>query len=375
MNIILKDTDFNPVFYPLTINKSFTDLLIGAFSISERWLQFGAQRVSVETEQRLQLKYAPTSELGIEIDPRWIPTPEDVKALKNLDKGCYWTYNGLVVAMNGSADKEVRTISQAVYIDQIWDLFGKNDQVAKIDFAFLSEGKVSAQLSDTNLIIGDQLFVEEGVECEGAIINCKEGPVYLGKNAKVLEGTCIRGALFLLEEAVLKMGSKIYGATSIGKHSKVGGEVSNAIVGNYSNKGHEGYLGNSILGEWCNLGADTNTSNLKNNYSKVNVYSYQEKKQVPTEVQFMGTIMGDHSKTGINTMLNTATKVGVFANIFDAGFPSKHIKSFTWGSNEVDFEWEKAVQAANAMMGRRGKSLSEVEQNIFKTIYTDRKDY
>jgi UDP-N-acetylglucosamine diphosphorylase/glucosamine-1-phosphate N-acetyltransferase len=214
------------------------------------------------------------------------------------------------------------------------------------------------------------IFIEEGAIVEAAILNTPSGPIYIGKDAEIMEGSIVRGPLAMCEHSALKLGAKVYGPTTLGPHCKVGGEVNNVVFQAYSNKGHDGFLGNALIGEWCNLGADTNTSNLKNNYGTISTYSYEEKGEIETETQFMGVCMGDHSKCGINTMFNTATVVGVSSNIYGAGFPAKFIPSFSWGGADeiVPFRFEKAIEYANNMMHRRGLQLSESEIAILRHI-------
>jgi UDP-N-acetylglucosamine diphosphorylase/glucosamine-1-phosphate N-acetyltransferase len=236
----------------------------------------------------------------------------------------------------------------------------------------MTGGRKSQHLSATNTVIGDRslIFLEEGAQVEASVLNTTAGPIYIGKNAEVMEGSLIRGPFALCEGAVVKMGAKIYGATTIGPHCKVGGEVSNCIFQAYSNKGHDGFLGNSLVGEWCNFGADSNTSNLKNNYSTIRSYSYETNSEIETGLTFMGVCMGDHSKTGINTMLNTASVIGVSCNVFGGGFPDKFLPSFTWGSVEskVSFDMNKAIEVAKAMMSRRSVEFTEGDQLIFETL-------
>jgi UDP-N-acetylglucosamine diphosphorylase/glucosamine-1-phosphate N-acetyltransferase len=232
---------------------------------------------------------------------------------------------------------------------------------------------VSQPLATTNTLIGDtsRLFIEEGATIEASVLNTNTGVIYIGKDAEIMEGTVIRGPLAMCEHSAIKLAGKIYGATTLGPHVKVGGEVNNSVIFGYSNKGHDGFLGNSVIGEWCNLGADTNNSNLKNNYGEVKVWSYAKGQEINTGLQFCGLMMGDHSKCGINTMFNTGTVVGVSANIFGAGFPPKHIPSFSWGGAEemVDFDLEKAMEVAERMMERRHIALTEIDKNILKNIY------
>jgi UDP-N-acetylglucosamine diphosphorylase/glucosamine-1-phosphate N-acetyltransferase len=254
-----------------------------------------------------------------------------------------------------------------------YDLFSLNGQELERDFERLTKGRESAALSSTNTIIGDRIFLEEGASVEAAILNSTTGPIYIGKEASILEGSVVRGGLALCEHSQLKLSAKIYGPTTIGPHSKVGGEVSNCVIQGFSNKGHDGFMGNSVLGEWCNIGADTNTSNLKNNYDQVRLWSYPKGGFEKTGLQFCGLIMGDHSKCGINTMFNTGTVVGVSANIFGAGFPRNYIPSFTWGgpSGMTEYRFEKAMETAERVMSRRNIELDDIERGILQHIFDE----
>ncbi|MCB1178796.1 MAG: hypothetical protein KDK36_14520, partial [Leptospiraceae bacterium] len=256
-------------------------------------------------------------------------------------------------------------------LEKITDLFSKNDQAIKDDFELLTKGRESQTLSLTNTMIGDAVFVEEGAKVEAAVLNSSTGPIYIGKDAEIMEGTVVRGPLALCEGATLKLSTKIYGATTVGPYSKVGGEVTNSNIQGFSNKGHDGFLGNSILGEWCNLGADTNNSNLKNNYSEVKIWNYSTNQLENTGLQFCGLIMGDHSKCGINTMFNTGTVVGVSANIFGGGFPNKFISSFTWGgfNDSSTFQLDKMFEVAQKVMERRHIDLSQDDKEILSAVF------
>jgi len=259
-----------------------------------------------------------------------------------------------------------------LHIGHLWDLFAHNDHAVKYDFTLITKGKESQPISETNGIINpENIFLEEGAVIEYAVLNAKSGPIYVGKEAEIMEGSLVRGSLALCEGAKLNMGSKIYPGTTIGPHCKVGGEVNNSILMGYSNKGHEGFLGNSVLGEWCNLGADTNNSNLKNNYSEIKIWDYEAQNYINTGLQFCGLMMGDFSKSAINTQFNTGTVVGVCANVFDPGFPPKFIPSFSWGGGENSerFELKKAYEAAEKMMERRKKMLKKEEKKVLEYIY------
>jgi len=240
------------------------------------------------------------------------------------------------------------------------------------DFKLATKNSVSKELSRTNLLIGpaQDLFIEEGACIEGATLNTTHGPIYIGKNVEIMEGSMLRGPLAVMDGAVVKMGAKIYGATTIGPECRIGGEVSNSIFQSYSNKGHDGFMGNALIGEWCNLGADTNCSNLKNNYGKVSTYSYEQQRQVATNETFMGLTMGDHSKSAINVQFNTASVVGVSSNIFCSQFPDKFIASFQWHADEQTeiYRLDKAIEAATAMMARRKQEFSQHDIEIFKFL-------
>ncbi len=267
----------------------------------------------------------------------------------------------------------VHYIGTPVLLKKPWDIFTLIDAALRSDFQLLTKGRRSEVISGTNQTMKpDQIFIEPGAKVECAILNASTGPIYIGKDAEVMEGCMIRGPFALGEHGVLKMGAKIYGATTIGPGAKVGGEVSNSVVYGNSNKAHDGFLGNSVIGEWCNLGADSNNSNLKNNYSEVKVWNYPANDYIGTGLQFCGLFMGDHSKCSINTMFNTGTVVGVFANIFGAGFPAKYVPSFSWGSDSGGeiFIIDKALQLAERVMSRRNVPLTEADKNILTHLYT-----
>jgi UDP-N-acetylglucosamine diphosphorylase/glucosamine-1-phosphate N-acetyltransferase len=282
--------------------------------------------------------------------------------------------NGLFIAENGNSTTKIEYVGAApIVIEHRWDLFQKNEAAIELDFYLITDERKSQKLSKTNTLIGpsDLLFIEKGASIEGCILNTNHGPIYVGENAEIMEGSMIRGSFVLCEEAVVKMGAKIYGATTIGPFSKVGGEINNSIIFGYSNKGHDGFLGNSVLGEWCNLGADTNNSNLKNNYANVKLWNYEQHKMVDTGLQFCGLFMGDHSKCGINTMFNTGTVTGVNANVFGGGFPPTFIPSFSWGGSEgfEKYQFNKAIEVAKRVMERRNLQLSEEEIKILEHIF------
>jgi UDP-N-acetylglucosamine diphosphorylase/glucosamine-1-phosphate N-acetyltransferase len=246
------------------------------------------------------------------------------------------------------------------------------------DFALLTAGRKSAPLSETVSVLSrENVFVEEGFSGEYFTLNASTGPVFLGKGSEIMEGSVIRGPLALGSHSTVKLAAKIYGPTTIGPHCKAGGEINNSVLQGFSNKGHDGFLGNAVVGEWCNLGADTNNSNLKNNYTEVKVWNYPSNRFIRTGLQFCGLIMGDHSKTGINTMLNTGTVAGVSANIFGSGFPRNFIPSFSWGgaAGLVDYKLEKAFETMEEVMRRRDLELTETDKVIFRHIFKETEKY
>ena len=371
MKIQLHDNQKHLDFAPLTLTRPVGDLRMGIFTNAERWKMLVPEaEISFETEDYLSKKF-PLVSNAIVVNACMIPTPEVVEEVCKLKGNEELAIDGNWIARSGTGEVIINyTKESPLFVKQRWELFQKNDQVLKSDFELITKGRTSVQLSSTNTIIGDHqlIFLEEGAKVEAAVLNTTNGPIYIGKNAEIMEGSLVRGPLAMCEGSTLKLGTKIYGATTVGPYCKVGGEVNNVIFQAYSNKGHDGFLGNSVIGEWCNLGADTNTSNLKNNYGLVKTYSYRTKKSEQTDAQFMGLFMGDHSKCGINTMFNTATVVGVFSNIYGAEFPSKYIPSFQWGTHGDSYDFHKAVESANNMMSRRGLSLSDEEIAILKAV-------
>ena len=314
MKIQLHDNEKHLEFAPITLTRPVGDIRMGIFTNAERWKYWVKDAtISFETEDYLAEKF-PLQANAIVVNACMIPNKDVVAAVIALRGNEELVIDGAWIAKSGTGEVIINFKGEKpLFLKHRWDIFQKNDVVLKADFDLITKGRTSVQLSSTNTIIGDHqyIFLEEGAKVEASILNTTNGPIYIGKNAEIMEGSIVRGGLAMCEESALKMGSKIYGATTLGPHCKVGGEVNNVIFQAYSNKGHDGFLGNSVIGEWCNLGADTNTSNLKNNYGKVKTYSFRTKKQEQTDLQFMGLVMGDHSKSGINTMFNTATVVGV----------------------------------------------------------------
>ncbi|HIP32553.1 MAG TPA: glucose-1-phosphate thymidylyltransferase [Crocinitomicaceae bacterium] len=371
MKIQLHDNKKHLDFAPLTLTRPVGNLRMGILTNDERWkLLVPNVEIYFETEDYLSEKFQQSSQ-AIVVNACVIPNEELVTEVLKLKGNEELIIDGLWLARSGTGEilKDYAGKMPTV-INHRWELFQKNAEVLEQDFHLVTKGRISVQLSSTNTIIGDttKIFLEEGARVEASILNTNDGPIYIGKNAEIMEGSIIRGALAMLNNSVLKLGSKVYGATTIGPFCKVGGEVNNVIFYGYSNKGHDGFVGNSLIGEWCNLGADTNTSNLKNNYGLVKTYSFKSKHIEQTEVQFMGLVMGDHSKCGINTMFNTATVVGVSSNVFGAEFPPKYIPSFSWGIQGDAYDFSKAIESSNNMMVRRGLELTKEEIAILQHV-------
>lgn len=370
---------------PITATRSVADIRIGILTIKEKWEKYLIEKVDILSQDYLNVKYTfSKAENAVFLNSAILPNPTLIQEINNLEKNTILQKEGKIIAISVAkntinnlsdlwtciktlnAQKEAK--ANFIPLNFPWDIFTHNGKEIVNDIQLLGLKPNPEKLSSTNILIGNNIYIEEGAQCECAILNSTNGPIYLGKDSEVMEGCTIRGPFALCEHAALKMQAKIYGDTTIGPHSKVGGEVSNAVLIGYSNKGHDGFLGNAVLGEWCNLGADTNNSNLRNNYGKVQAYHYPSKKYINTELQFCGLIMGDHAKTAINTQFNTGTVVGVCANVFDAGFPPKFIPDFSWGNNAT-FELEKAYEVAQRVMKRRGIELSEADKQIFKNIF------
>lgn len=382
MNYIIFDNFRRNYLLPLTFTRPVADLRIGILTIREKWEHFLGEKTSTLTEDYLSLKYPIVKgDDNILINGSIAPNRELVDEINKLDVNQGLIKDDVIIAIRvTTADldniddtegmEDLESDNDFLKLNMAWDLFSKNDEALRCDYRILTEGRTSAPLSKTNTIIGDDIFIEEGAKVECATINTTTGPVYIGKNAEVMEGTLIRGPFALCDNSIVKMGAKIYGATTIGPYSKVGGELNNVVFLGYSNKAHDGYLGNSVIGEWCNLGAGTNNSNLKNNYDTTRMWSYPDHTFVDTGLQFCGLVMGDHSKCAINTMFNTATVVGVNSNIFGAGFQRNFIPSFAWGGTKgfADFSVKKAIDIAKRVYSRRNIDFDETEQNILRAV-------
>lgn len=330
--------------------------------------------VAHDTREYLQALFPPsTNAAAIRINARVLPDAALVSAIQGLENDATLIQQDCIIARKGTGEKTVHYDGELLVLEKITDLFAKNGEAMQRDFDLLVKNRTSAPLHESNMVIGDKskVFLEEGAQVYASTFNTLSGPIYIDKDAEVMEGSHVRGPFYLGEHSQLKLGTKVYGPTTVGPHSKVGGEVSNSVIQGFSNKGHDGFLGNSILGEWCNLGADTNTSNLKNNYSNVRIWNYGERQYADTGLTFCGLIMGDHSKCSINTMFNTGTVVGVAANIFGGDFPPKHVPSFSWGgsSGSVEYDLSKALMTAERVMARRSLPLREATRNMLTEVF------
>ena len=374
MKIVLFDNGLHLRFAPLSLTRPIGDLRIGIMTNTERWkLVEPTAEIFYESEVYLNEKFPATKKADLFVNGALIPNDEVIAAILALSENEKLLINNQLLAYKGSGSELVKyTGKTPLLLENRWDIFQKNEIAIQSDYDLISAGRTSQPISNSNTVIGDAslIFVEEGAMVEAAILNTIAGPIYIGKNAEIMEGSIVRGPFAMGEHSALKLGTKVYGATTLGPHCKVGGEISNVVFQAYSNKGHDGFLGNATIGEWCNIGADTNASNLKNNYGKIAVYSYETQQEEQTELQFLGLCMGDHSKCGINTMFNTGTVVGVSSNVFGSGFPAKYIPSFSWCDVEtnVPFRFDKAIEYANNMMQRRKLTLSPAEIDILKHV-------
>jgi UDP-N-acetylglucosamine diphosphorylase/glucosamine-1-phosphate N-acetyltransferase len=383
-NIVLFDGQCHSSLLPLSFTRPVADIRVGIFTIREKWNNYFGININVRCKTHLSGLYSSVEdEASLGINAGLLPNDTIVQAIEELQDKEILMQNGNVLAIsplpanNSDIDAklaEYKTIEyseQAIIIKRSHDIFLNNELEINNDFDYLKQNTKSIELDKSNTLIGNNIIIEQGAKIRCSIINTEDGPVYIGKNAEIMEGSIIKGPTAILNNAVVKIGAKIYGATTIGPWSKVGGEVGNSVIFGYSNKAHDGYLGNSVLGHWCNLGADTNTSNLKNNYSNVKTYDYPSKQMIDTGTQYCGLTMGDHSKCGINTMFNTGTVVGVFANIFDSGFPQKFIPSFSWGGKDgfEEYNLEKAIEVAKKVMLRRDITLDDDEENVIRELY------
>ena len=385
MNYILYDGPHRETLLPLTFTRPVAGIRIGITTIREKWENYLGQEISHLTQDYLQKKFTLVKgNENIVIDGSVLPNDGLVGQIKSLKHGQALVNEGRLLAANVSQQQltgdpfqydfeMVHTETECISIQNPWDVFKYNAEAIKDDFERLTSGRISSPFGDKVWVSGNPglIFIEKGADIKYAYFNTENGPIYIGKNAKVMEGSKIRGPFALCENATLKMDAKIYEGTTIGPYSKVGGEISNSVVFGYSSKSHDGYMGNSVIGEWCNLGADTNTSNLKNTYENVKAWSYAENSFVDTGTQFCGLIMGDHSKTGINTMFNTGTVAGVFCNIFGEGYQRNFIPSYSWGGTHGFklYDKNRLLKVAEAVMKRRELTLTDEEKEILLHLH------
>ncbi len=372
---------------PLTFTRPVADLRVGILTIAEKWAKYLNADFGFQTKNYLSKKYSCISS-KLYINGSVFPDESLVEAIAKLPECVVLLRDNVIIAFKNEDSSighkgEFVSFQRLEYHSVITrirfpeDIFRNNGAQLVKDFALLTKGKISATLSSTNVLLGNQIFVEEGATAECSTFNSLQGPIYLGKNSQVWEGSNIRGPFALGEESSVKMGSKIYPNTTIGMHSRVGGEINNAVIWGYSSKGHEGYLGNSVIGQWCNIGADSNNSNLKNNYAEVKLWDYNQEDFRKTGLQFCGLIMADHAKCGINTMFNTGTVVGVGANIFGAGFPSNFVPDFSWGgaAGFQTYRLDKMFETTQRVFERRNLELDEIEKEILTTIFENKIDF
>ena len=382
MNYILYDGPHRNALLPFTFTRPVADIRIGILTIREKWERHLGNTITTLTEEYLSEKF-PMVELdeNIMIDASVLPSNVLVEMVQNLEANQAIAKDGEIIAFFTTSVQEeidfdlyeiLEVPEDVVTIQKPYDIFSKNDAAIRDDFDLLTSDRTSQPIpKSVQTIAPENIFIEEGAKLEFVTLNAAGGPIYIGKDTEIMEGSIIRGPFALCEQAVVKLGAKIYGGTTVGPHCRVGGEISNSVLFAYSNKGHDGFLGNSVLGEWCNLGADTNNSNLKNNYEEVKLWSYETERFEKTGLQFCGLMMGDHSKCGINTMFNTGTVVGVSANIFGAGFPRNFVPGFSWGgaAGFTTYLTKKAFETAKIVMSRRHVSFSDEDAKILEHVY------
>lgn len=388
MNYILFDGTVRNALLPFTFTRPVADIRIGILTIREKWEKYLGSTTTTLTEEYLSEKFPMVEmEANVMINASFLPNAILVEMVRNLEENQMILMDEEVIAFytndtQEEVDFETYEIidfdEDCLRVENTWDIFSKNDVALREDFELLTEDRKSQPIpKSVNVIASENIFIEEGAKLEFVTLNASTGPIYIGKNAEIMEGSVIRGPFALCESGRVKLASKVYGATTVGPHSVIGGEVNNVVLFGYSNKGHDGFLGNAVLGEWCNIGADSNNSNLKNNYEEVRLWSYETEGFAKTGLQFCGLMMGDHSKCGINTMFNTGTVVGVSANIFGSGFPRNFVPSFSWGgaSGFTTYLTSKAFQTAKLVMARRQVEFSEQDAKILEHVFEETKKY
>lgn len=388
MNYILFDGPVRNQLLPFTFTRPVADIRVGILTIREKWEKYLGYTTTTLTEEYLMDKFPMVEmEENVMINASFLPNDILSEMVSALEANQAIFCGEDVIAFYTKDTQEevdfdtyeiIEYTESCLRIENPWDIFAKNDAAIREDFELLTEGRTSQPIpASVNTIAPENIFIEEGAKLEFVTLNASTGPIYIGKNSEIMEASVIRGPFALCEEAQVKLATKVYGATTVGPHSRIGGEVNNSVLFGYSNKGHDGFLGNSVLGEWCNLGADTNNSNLKNNYEEVKLWNYEKEGFVKTGLQFCGLMMGDHSKSGINTMFNTGTVVGVSANIFGSGFPRNFVPSFSWGgaSGFTTYITKKAFETAKIVMSRRHVEFTEQDAAIMEHIFEETKKW
>ncbi|MGB0788917.1 MAG: GlmU family protein [Marinirhabdus sp.] len=382
MNYILSDGAVRDQLLPLTYTRPVAEMRVGILTLREKWERYLGRKTTTETQGYLSVKWPRVAlEHNVVIDASFLPSENLVKTIGQLTENQAVFYGNLPIAFFVARGQRVDlknfdiidyTGGDILRVERPWDIFSKNHGAIARDFKLLTEGRVSQPIPKTTVALNaENIFIEAGAKLPLCSLNAEGGPIYIGANAEIMEGSTVRGPFALCEGATVKMNAKIYPGCTIGPYSKVGGELNNSVLFGYSNKGHDGFLGNSVLGEWCNLGAGTNNSNLKNNYAEVRLWDYKTEGFAKTGLQFCGLIMGDHSKCGINTMFNTGTVVGVNANVFGSGFPRNFIPSFSWGgaSGMTSYKTSKAFEVAKTVMARRGVEFTENDALILNHVF------
>lgn len=383
MAIILFDNEFRKGLFPLTYTKAVADLRFGIVSIKERWELKSKQPVFVYTEKYLQPLYQLSGDAEhLWIDAAVMPDQELLETILSLDPGYGLAdEKGLIAGKTNIAFDQfdasnslqlfenIRNHSTAKRLQHPWQLMQWNDEMIRADFTLLTEGRLSQSLSSTvNTLQPADIFIEEGAKLEFCTLNAATGPIYIGKNAEVMEGSVIRGPFVLGENSVLKLNSRIYGATTLGPNCMGGGEIKNTVMMGYSNKGHDGYLGDSVVGEWCNFGAGSTNSNIKNTASEVKVWDMDSEKYIGVG-QKIGVIMGDYSRVAINASINTGSVIGVSCNVFGAGLLPTIINNFSWGVNGTKYVFEKAIRDISNWKKMKDHFLSDAEISVLHDIF------
>ncbi len=388
MNYILFDGPSRNNLLPFTFTRPVADIRIGILTIREKWETYLDTTTTTVTEDYLSEKFPMVEmEENVMINASYLPNFELVEMVKGLKDNQAIFKGEDVIAFHSKEGEEhsdfesfdaIEFTGDPLKVEHTWDIFSKNGEAIQEDFNLITKGRKSQPIQEMTVAFhSENIFIEPGAKLPLCSLNASNGPIYIGKDAEIMEGSMIRGPFALCNNATVKLASKIYGPTTIGPFSKVGGEVNNSVLFGYSNKGHDGFLGNSVLGEWCNLGADSNNSNLKNNYAEVRLWDYKTEGFAKTGLQFCGLMMGDHSKCGINTMFNTGTVVGVSANIFGSGFPRNFVPSFSWGGNSgfTTYLTKKAFEVSKVVMSRRNIEFTKEDQSILEHVFEETKKY